>query len=141
MSFKQAIEEVINDLVSHRISIDEAVCRLTLEMGRGGRTLVVDENRKDLRYALGARGYTVDDVPTGADDHAVIKPQLNSRVFITANWKDFDDPADLRKYRYGLLKIPSRGDLKRLVVAIEKELMTAQFNSNLEQIKTVELDP
>ena len=134
MDRQSEIEQIIDALLAGVIDRAQASDKLLYEMGRGSRILVADENLFGLDQELSAMNYTLSGFAPGMDD-GDIKNTLRSRVFITRNGKDFCNPKDLQKYRYGLIWITSRiKDNKLLAKMIKDIMMTSNFSGNLMQV-------
>ena len=136
MESERFIRQVLRDVMSGRLTEDQAAERLLQEMGRGGVILKVDENCLALAPLLMARNYTTETVEPGLDDQG-IKRQIRSRVFITRNGQHFNDPKDLERFDYGLVWVRSRADDRTLARSIERTLMRSRFNSNQHQVVEV----
>jgi hypothetical protein len=134
--FQGFVETVITDVINGKKSITEAANTLLQEMGRGGRILSIDENLLGVEPFLAEMGYTTEVFRKKMPDDQ-IKPQLEGRVFITQNGKDFCNPEDMAQHYYGLIWVLSNPDDKTLATRIKNILMQANFHRNLAQIQKV----
>ena len=98
------IRQIVDDIVSGKLKPASATRRLLYEMGRGGRTLVVDENLYGLVARLTDLGFTAHGVQAQIADPR-IKKELFNKVLITRNGRHF--VKDQEKYHYGLIWITS----------------------------------
>ena len=130
------VQKVLEDLIGHRVSLPEAVDKISAEMGRGGRILVIDENLLDLEAELAAKNYTVEAVEISSTDTQIMK-QLRSRILITRNGRDFAEPKLMKEYYYGLVWVRSRLSAPDLANTIEEKLMASGFARNLVQVVRV----
>lgn len=127
------MEYLLGDFVEGRRTHDSVVGILLNEMGRGSRILVVDENLLDLDAELSDMNYTTDVIRAGTEDQQ-IKMQLHNRVFITQNGRDFCDPKEMLRYRYGLIWVTSNPDTKVLAQRVEQALKQTNFKRHLVQV-------
>jgi hypothetical protein len=135
---RKEIKRIIHKTKKNLMTEEEAVSRLLYEMGRGGRTLVVDENVSDLYVALDKLNYTVKDVPLHLTDEAIKKSGiLKGRVFITENGQHFNDPKEMKKYYYGLVWVKARGTARDRAKKIGAALKENNFSDNLLQVVKV----
>jgi hypothetical protein len=129
------LSEVLYDVQSGKVQIPEAIELLLREMGRGDRTIIVDEHLDGLDDELARLNYTVRMVRKGLKDHEIL-PTLNNRVFVTQNYSEFEDYLD--EYKFGLIAVKHAfGDFKQLAQRVKDAMMKAQFNNNLKQIINV----
>jgi hypothetical protein len=123
------VSEIIYAVRDGKMSVDEATRKLLLEMGRGGRVLVVDEHLFGLDHELARLNYTVNRVKSGADDSEILQ-DLDNRVFITKNREHFKN--EINKFNFGLIIVKSKyGDYIQLAKMISDELMKLGFRNNL----------
>jgi hypothetical protein len=132
-----ALRRIVTDAVQKRTSIRKAVERLIDEMGRSGRTLILDETSFGLDVPLATLRYTVQQVPAGWSDERIKNELLGGCVLVTENGKDFAKPADMAKYRYGVIWLVSKGDDNAKADRVRKAMMTANFYANLIQVVKV----
>lgn len=131
------VTEILEKVQAGTMHVREAAEKLLGEMGRGGRNLVVDESCYGVEPHLSAKGYTVYRVKTGTPDE-LIMPQLESRVFVTRNGRDFAEPKDMEKHYYGLVWLIGAHDDKETADRIAEALMRANFGAKLVQVVRVE---
>ena len=70
---KIVVQEIIERLLSHQLTAEDAVNRLLYEMGRGGRTLVLDQMCYGLDPELSSMNYTVEVVKPDSQDWEIKK--------------------------------------------------------------------
>ncbi len=122
------IKKLIEDIASGKLSRKSALDTLLMELGRGGRILVVDENLRGLDAYLINLNYTVYNVRPGDTDEE-IKAELSGRILVTKNGQDFD--GDNEQHYYGLIWVVNRAPFRLLAKKIEAILMREQFKKNL----------
>jgi hypothetical protein len=95
----------------------------SLAMSRG--LVVLDENVENLKDDLRDRNIKVLSIPKGTKDEEIITGFISSRIFLTANTKDFI--SEISSYEFGLIsldnvkKMPPK-DLAKLVSDAIKDL-------------------
>ena len=113
----------------------QAADKLLIEMGRGGRILVVDENLLGLEKELSKLRYTTYPISTRSELDESIMSQLKGRVFITRNGKDFVN--GIVKHRFGLIWIVSRSSNRDLAKKVKCALMKSNFYGKPVQVVKV----
>lgn len=125
------VEALIEDAVYGRKSVREVADQLLAEMGRGGRTLVFDENVFGVEPFLARMGYSTRLVEAGQLDSQII-PRLRAKVFITKNGRDFVHA--IESAYFGLVWVTSTSPDQDLAKKINDAMMAAGFGANLTQV-------
>ena len=125
------LKSLFDQVSTGKKSVEEAVDWLLMEMGRGGRIFVVDENLFGLDDYLVELGYTVYRIQSGLAD-SEIKQQVGGRVLITNNGEDF--ASDTERFGYGLIWVTRIRDFATLAKNIEAAIMAHGFRRNLTQV-------
>ncbi len=128
---REEIQQLLESVLSGQKTMGDVVETLFQEMARGGRTLMVDENRYDLVDELAGLNYTVYPVHPEWSD-VQIKKEVIGRVLITRNGSDFVD--DVHSGHYGLIWVRRDTDAKILAKRIEAAIRHHNFRRNLEQV-------
>ena len=135
VTMEKFIHEILSNVKRNQTSIEEAVCKLLSEMGRGSRVIIVDEHLFGLDNELAELNYTVGRVRSGAKDEQIL-PILDNRVFVTVNRKHFKDKVE--EFNFGLIVVNSKyGDYQQLAQMVSKKLMETGFKRNLTKVVSV----
>jgi hypothetical protein len=128
---KHEIEVLIREAAAGKRSPGEIADTLLTEMGRGGRTLVIDENLFGIERHLAALGYSTRLVTVREPDPQIIA-RLRAKVFITRNAKDFL-PFTASGY-FGIVWVEALLPNPDLAEKIKDALSIAGFGANLTQV-------
>ena len=149
---KEVISAVLKRFSENKITKAKALELLLTEMGRGGVSLMVDENTSGaalssnsskmrvpgLADILRGRGYTTDTLKKGVKDEAILASGvIRNKVLITRNGIHFDKFR--HSHEFALIWVEDL-DNKRLSSAIEKALMKYNFGLNSRQCVVITFD-
>ncbi len=128
---KHQITAFIAEVVAGKRTAGEIADVLLNEMGRGGRTLVIDENLIGIERYLAALGYSTRLVTVGEPDPQIIA-RLRAKVLVTRNAKDF--VPHMESGYFGIVWVVSLLPNPELAEKIKDALAVAGFGANLTQV-------